>query len=353
LKNLHILTIQPSDLYFHWQVRLQLFNLRRFDYSKYYRGLIFIPYDRLHEGIPQMWLDLEKEFPEAHFSYYFDDGTVLVDIRRTQYVSLLRPYCFAKHLEEFPNLTKDSIFYIDSDVLLIKPLDFLEEYLDKDVCYLSDTKSYLNSDYFDSKRAQVLPHKLEDYDKRDILEEVANICGTTRKVCEENKNRTGGAQTLFPKNSIDAQFWYNIYDVAKKIRNHLFYNIPGSVNNEFFPSENAGFQSWALGDMAGLIFSLWAKGIKTETPETMSFCWATDHISKWNSCYIFHLAGAGPTPMKVDGVDHQIFFKGFYANNDKTPFDPSEEPYLLATSPDYCSYNYVQEILSYKQSLTP
>jgi hypothetical protein len=345
LKNLHIITIQPSDLYFHWQVKLQLFNLRKFDHSKYYRGLIFIPYDRIHQGIPAIWKELELEFPEAHFSYYFDYGQVLMDIRRTQYVSLLRPYCFAKHLEENPDLTKDSIFYIDSDVLFIKSPDFIDEYLDKDVCYLSDTKSYLNSDYFDSKRAQVLPHKLEDYDKRDVLEEIANICGTTRKVCEENKNNTGGAQTLFPKNSIDAKFWNDIYDRAIKIRTHLYYGFPNSVNGDFFPSEDAGFQSWALGDMAGLLFSLWGRSIKTETPQSMDFCWATDHISKWDTHNIFHLAGAGPQPMKVNGVDHQIFFKGFYANNNKTPFDEKEESYLLATSPDYCSYNYVQEIL--------
>lgn len=352
MNNFHIVAIQPSDLYFHWQVKLQLYNFRKFDYSKYYRCLIFIPADRAQLGVPQMWRDLENEYPEAHFSYYFDDGTVLNDINRYQYVSLLRPHCFSKHLEEYPELTKDSIFYLDSDVLFLKPLDFLSEYLDQNICYLSDTKSYLNSDYFDSKRKDVIPQLLDRYDQRDILEEVASICGINRKICEDNKDRTGGAQYLFAKNTVDSAFFKKVYYRAAQIRNHLM----NGVNKEFFPSENIGFQSWAISDMNAVLYGLWEIGAVTETPSNMNFCWATDHISKWDTTYIFHLAGAGPEPMRVGDVDHQIFYKGFYSSNQTTPFDDKEEPYLLGTSPEFCSYNYINEILEYKKHkllLTP
>jgi hypothetical protein len=40
--------------------------------------------------------------------------------------------------------------------------------LDDDVNYLSDTNSYINAKYFDSKVNQVLPEKLEEYKNRDV-----------------------------------------------------------------------------------------------------------------------------------------------------------------------------------------
>jgi hypothetical protein len=233
-------------------------------------------------------------------------------------------------------LSEKAIFYHDSDVTINKPLPF-ENWLDDEIWYLSDTNSYINSDYFDSKVNQVLPHKLEEYKKIDVLNEACKLVGISREIAVKNKLHSGGAQYLLK--GVNAEYWKKVQEDCVKIRIYL-----RDINNRFYANEDAGYQGFCA-DMWAVLWNAWLLGKETKVVPELSFAWATDHISKWDQVAIFHNAGAGPQPMKVNDVEHQIFFKGFYANNERSPFDKKEEPYLLATSPDYCSYNYVQQII--------
>ncbi len=342
-KELTILHVVPDDLVFFSQVLVQLANFREMGISHLYRTLIFIPEDRKHIGVNPKWKLAEEQFPEAKFFYYFDDGQVLNKVRQIDYIPLLRPYCLARHFNEYPELENHAIWYIDSDIILSKPFDFTP-YLEDGICYLSDTKSYLNSDYFDGKIRDVKPEKLAEYKQIDVLGALANICGITREICEENKNNTGGAQYLLK--NINANFWTKVYNRCLIIRSYLYYHRQG-INFQFFDNEDKGFQSWAT-DMIAVLFTLWEEGKQTLTPEEFNFNWATDPITNWNKYFIYHDAGGSTfyRTVQKDGKEEQELVQLFnkrspqYVNNIRTYFEDD----LSFVHPDYCSKKYVEWI---------
>ena len=65
----------------------------------------------------------------------------------------------------------------------------------------------------------------------------------------------------------------------------------------------------------------------------MDFCWATDNVSKWDSCCIFHNAGVVQT-------NSDLFFKGNFTNSIPYDFDDT----LL--NKETCSYKYFEIIKS-------
>jgi hypothetical protein len=111
-----------------------------------------------------------------------------------------------------------------------------------------------------------------------------------------------------------------------------------SVNRRFFENENKGFQSWCA-DMWSILFNLWKRQYNTSCPWQMDFCWATDPIGKWDQVQIYHDAGATSR-----NHDNAILFhkrEAKYINNISTPFTDD----LSDVSKDYCSSNYVKEII--------
>lgn len=336
-KELSIIQCCPDDTCFWSQCMVQLANFREMGISHLYRGLIFVPADRKHIGVNPKWKLIEEQFPEAKLFYYFDEDNILDKIRMVDYIPLLRPYCLERHFREYPELENNAIWYIDSDIILSKPFDF-SQYLEDEICYLSDTKSYLNSDYFDGKIKDVRPDKLEEFKKIDVLDSLAKICGITREVCENNKNATGGAQYLLK--NINANFWKKVFDRCMVIRSFLYYHRQG-INFQYFESEDKGYQSWAT-DMIAVLFTLWEEGKITETPEEFNFNWATDPIQNWEKYFIYHDAG-GSSFYRNDGKELvQLFNKRShqYVNNLCTYFEDD----LSFVHPDYCSKKYVEWI---------
>jgi hypothetical protein len=331
LRQLHILQSCPSDLYFAWQTRVQLYNARKTNCSQLFRVLVFVPHDRIHLSLPECWKELEKDFPETKFFYYWDKENILRVINIFNYIPLLRPFCIDKHLEEYPELSKDAVFYIDSDVLLHKGIDFLSPYLDDDIIYMSDGKSYNNSDYFDSKIKDVLLYKLEEFKKVDVLEEASRQCGITRQMCEANKNATGAAQYLLKNKTLSSQFWKDVFNTCCSVKLYL-----GNINRRFFESEDKGYQSWAT-DIFVTNWLTWGLGYTTATPSSLDFCWATDSAQRFNETNIYHDAGA---------FGNQMFLKRKmdYVNNVRTPFQDD----LSHVSPQYASWHYTNEIIETK-----
>ncbi len=332
MKKLRIITCQPNDRLFCWQLRVQLHNLRKYGLSGQYTALIWKHSDRKDNEMFNMeWLKLIEDYPEATFKFYEDDTNELLRlIRVMNYIPLLRPWLLHKYFAERPELKSDAILYMDSDVVFTRKPN-LEKLIQDNTCYLSDTRSYIAASYFDSKMKDVLPDKLEAYMEVDVLDELVKEFGLTREIAMKNEDGSGGAQYLLK--NIDAQFWQNVFTGCIKILLNL-----RSVNRRFFENEDKGFQSWCA-DMWSILFNLWKKEYKTECPWEMDFCWATDPIGKWDQAQIYHDAGAHTREIKPG---HRLFLKRDkpYIDNEKTPFDDD----LSFVSSEYCSKNYVKEI---------
>jgi len=331
MKDLIFLSAIPDDHYFIFQVETQINSFQKFGYSEKMHILLYRAPDRPEWN--KEWEILEQRYPEVKFFRYEDRG--IFNILRNVYLPILRPHIIWQHFEKYTELSEKAIFYHDSDITIHSTIPF-EKWLDDDICYMSNTNSYINASYWDSKVNDVLPSKLEEYKKVDVLDEACKLVGITREIAVKNNEHSGGAQTLFK--NIDANYWKKVEEDCIKIRIYL-----SGINSKYFESEDRGLQGFCS-DMWSCLWNTWLRGTETKIVPELSFVWATDHISKWDSSSIFHNAGAGPQPMRVGDVDHQIFFKGHYASNQKSPFDDKEQPYLDATSPDFCTYNYVQEI---------
>jgi len=332
-RELRIFSAQPNDLYFVWQLKVQLHNLRKYGLSSSYTALIWKHSNRKdREDFDMEWKGLQKDFPETNFVFYEDNsGELDTFIKRFNYIPLLRPWLLGKYFKENPSLKDDAILYIDSDVIFTKEPDFLFRLKDDDINYLSDTKSYISASYFDSKEKDVLPEKVEGYKNMDVLDELLKEFGLNREVAMKNQEGSGGAQYLLK--NIDSQFWQDVFKGCMKIRVNLT-----SVNRRFFESENKGFQSWCA-DMWSILFNLWKRGNETACPPEMDFAWATDFIDKWDRVYIYHDAGDCSVPQRGD---QWLFNKRSlpYVNNERTPFDDD----LSFVSKENCSWHYARAI---------
>jgi hypothetical protein len=306
MKELKFVTVCPDDVYFTWQVHLWLESLKNIGQSDKAVVLLFVP---LHREQNVKWAQIMALYPEAEFHFYKDDGTVnsLIPI----YLPVLRPWTAWKHFEANPSMKDNAIFYCDSDILFMPDFN-IDKLLQDDVNYLSDTNSYINASYFDSKIHQVLPEKLEEYNKRDILNEITSKVGISRQIAEQNNLHSGGAQYLLK--NIDAAYWKKVMDDTITIRQHLL-----SVNREFFIDENAGYQSWCA-DMWAVLWNIWFRNQETKVVPELSFSWSSDPIERLKENTILHNAGI----VSETGNGHLSFYKGKYANN----ADPTKDPTL-------------------------
>lgn len=356
MKELNIITVQPDCAMFQWTVAVQLYNAKNLGISQYFSVLVFKSFDERDRPFNGKWKFLEKKFPEVKFFYYEDTENITKLMTAFEYIPLLRPWTLKKHWLKFPELAKETIFYIDCDVLFTKYPDFLFELKDDDTQYFSQAGSYTNATYFDSKRKDVILEELSEYDRIDVLGKAASYCGITRQICEKNNDKTGAAQYLLK--NIDAQFWQDVQDSCVKIKVYL-----ADINKRFFPSEDAGIQSWCS-DIWALVWNLWKRGYQTDTPKCLDFCWASNYVEEWDKNYIYHDASASVEPLKKDGKEFRTFFKrgnkikiDNFETHDyilsyenpylRTPFDDD----LSYVSPELCSYNYTQEILNTKKFL--
>jgi hypothetical protein len=83
-----------------------------------------------------------------------------------------------------------------------------------------------------------------------------------------------------------------------------------------------------------VLWNAWLKGFDTNIIEEMDFCWATDHIDKFDKKYIFHNAGV------VGEARETIFYKGEFIS--KYPYNIDIEKYDKSRA----SYKYLSFINS-------
>ena len=325
-RELEFITVCPIDTYFTWQVHQWLESLKELGLSSKATVLLFEPIGRTNPK----WKQVIDLYPEAKFHIYKDDGTIAPLLGK--YIPILRPYTMAKYCKEFPEVSKKALFYCDSDILFLKNFS-VEHLLDDDIIYGSDTNSYINASYFDSKVRDVIPNKLEDYKKIDVLGGAAKIVGITRQICEENNLNSIGTQYLL-KNT-NEEFWLNVMNKCIPLLEYL-----GGINKEYFESENKGLQKWTS-DMWLVLWELWRRGQETKVVNELSFSWATDHLKKIEETTIFHNAGVSNTIMN----NIPYFYKGKY-HLGQDPFKDEQIDIVLnhPESQKLCTWWYAKKL---------
>lgn len=349
MKDLVFISCSPDDLMFSWQYELFIENVRELGFTQEIQILLFVPADRMATGPNPKFKELEKRYKNQNvkFFWYYDDENLLSTIRSIEYIPLLRPNTLKKHFQLHPELEEKALFYHDSDILFTKYFDF-SPFLNDEVCYLSDTHSYLNLNYLLSKERDVIPELLPNYQELDVPAKLAELFGITKQTLEINNFKTGGAQYILK--NIDWFFWDKVEKGCVDIRRLLFVGCNG-VNNRFFPGnlpierENKGIQSWCA-DMHSVLYTLWGNGAETQTPKELNFVWHDTPIAQWDSNNLYHHTGVNEIVEKDEQNNivkvHKLFNKRAhkYVNNFGTPFEDD----LSWVSKDYCSYKYVEQI---------
>lgn len=332
MKELKFIQACPDDNYYIWQTHLWLESLKEKGHINKAISLIFTPHFRENNN---KWEELEKLYPEAEFFHFKGEESVskLLGI----YIPIIRPYILMKYFEIHPEMKEKAVFYCDCDILFTENFN-IDKFLEDETCYVSNTLSYINASYFDSKIKDIKPDKLEEYKKRDILDECCKLTGISREIAVKNNEHSGGAQYLLK--NVDADFWKKV--ITDCIRIRLFLQ---GINREFFENENKGFQSWCA-DMWAVLWNLWLREQETKIIPEMDFAWSSDNISKIESAPILHNAGI----VSLTQGDIPVFYKGAY-HQGKSPFsDPHlEEVYNNEKSKTLCNWYYVDKLIKMKQ----
>ena len=330
-KELVFITVVPSALSFAWEVEVQLNNYRKFGYSNKTQILVFLH----NQEDLYYWDKLILKYLEVEFHFF--ENKDLKNLEKV-YIPIIRPYCLQEHFKNYPDLTNKVIYYSDSDVIFTKSLDF-SKYLNDDVIYASNISSYTDPTYFDSKIKDVLPFRKKEYEKIDVLDSITKSVGLNRK----DLGITGGCQYILK--NIDSQFWTNVLNDCITIKTYL-----NSINNQYFPNETKGFQSWCA-DLWAVWWNIIKLGYKTECPDELNFSWATSPIEKWNENAIYHNAGVSSNIQELNGEKVTLFNKSDFRfrANILTPFDITD---WGSISYRYCNYMYLQEILSISNPVT-
>ena len=282
----------PDVDYFIWQMIVQINNFKKFDLDN---DLIYVIgrtsgseiLNRLGE------LDCRCDF------YVYDDERV-----ENEYSSSLRPHILKKFFKE--HKIKEPIFYLDPDVVLTKKLK-LDDLIDNDSWYVSDTRSYIDSNYIKGK-------------SEELFIKMCEIVGIDSKVVENNDNNAGGAQYLIK--NVTHEFWEKVEKDSENLYKFM-------QNTTAIYSPEHPIQAWTA-DMWAVLWNAWYFGHKTKIIKRLNFSWATDPIVKWNENAIYHNAGA-------TGDNKKVFTK---SNHQTFPFGSD----FSQISYDNCSFNYVKEI---------
>lgn len=317
------ISAQPDDIYFIWQLELQLRNFHSFGISKKEIHIIIG-----HNPI----VGLKSEFQQ-----FIQDNKDLAlffpypDTRKEpSYLSSIRPHLLEKHWKNNPELKDKTIFYHDSDVLFTRKMK-IKNILNNTINYVSNTKHYLDSKY-------IISHS-----NKKTFQKMCKVIGISAKKIYKNDNNTGGAQYILK--NIDEHFWKKVYDDSENI-----FKLLSDFNKEerqktiidtnYKPKE---IQGWCS-DMWSILWNLLYFKQKVQVHSELDFSWPTDNISYWKKKAIHHYAG-----------EHENKNLFFY-KRDYIHYSPWYDQKLYSIPNTNCSYPVVQLIknrtkeLSQKQS---
>lgn len=292
------LSIQPDIPYFHWQIEVFITNFKNVGINPNKIEVVL-----LYTDTPSVaGLALQQKYNTVRFFFYKDDRI------NKCYIPSIKPYGVFLHLQQFPDLNNEPIFYHDSDIIFKEMLD--EDLFNKDdVWYLSDTVSYIGYEYCISKGVE-------------LYHEMIDVVRVESDVVKSNQINSGGAQYIIKKTT--PAFWYKVYqdstNLYKTMDNHQITN----------PFNGEPIQKWCS-EMWATLWNAWFFGYQTTVHKELNFSFATDGLDKWNANKIMHNAG-------VCNSTENLFYKGEYQII--SPFNLNFENVDINT----CSHKYVEAI---------
>lgn len=227
------------------------------------------------------------------------------DLRKDKtYIPSIKPYLWAKFLQEDRNRENETYFYMDSDVIL-RDIPLIQP--SSDIWYGSDCTSYLSVEYIDSKGDS-------------LLESMCEIIGVDSEFIRD-QNPVCGAQWVISNPTFE--YWLKVYEDSIKLYDYL---------NGI---ENSDIQKWTA-EMWAQLWNVYYFGKTTEVNKELDFCWATDSVERYYQTKIYHNAG-------VIDAKQGLFFKGQYDH--KSPFKDN----LGFVDSNKASFKYVEALREVKR----
>ena len=297
------LSAQPASLYYGWQIDVMLHSF--VGQGVNLSDVILV---NAIQGVKDPYFDkLEAKYEDANFFYYNDTRT------DKTYISSIRPHILKKHFEIHDYLKNETILDHDCDIALARPLN-TELFESDDICYMSDTRSYIGYKYIISKG-------------QDIFDEMVRIMQIDPQLVKDNEENTGGAQYILK--GIDAEYWMrvecdsvNLYKSISELNNHK-----KKTNPKYHE-----LQIWCA-DMWAVLWNVWKDGKQTRITDDLDFMFATNAATDWHKKPIYHNAG-------VTSSNDGLFYKGDY-----TKSLPPKDLVVEKTSASYKYYEMIKEIL--------
>lgn len=303
------LSAQPDDFYFLWQLELQIHNFRSLGIAPSDIHIL-IGYNS-QNGLAQHFDDFIKDHRnEASFFVYPDQRN------RKGYIPSLRPNIIRQHFKKHPQLSKECIFYHDSDILF-RELPNFDLLCHTATWYVSDTRTYLDSKYI-----------IRSANKR-LLSQMCQIVGIASETVVANDEHVGGAQYLLKHATVE--FWEKIEndseDLYQLLRDYNYKMAENEyIGSKQLRSKKPKIQAWCA-DMWAMLWNAWLKGHHVEIAKELDFSWAVNHIQQWHEKKILHYTGG------VAKDDLSNFQKSRY-----TKASPFYDPSLKLLAKEYCGY---------------
>ena len=283
---------QPSTYYYGWQVDTMILSFFKCGVNLSDVHIVSTNHKNEH------FVEVENKWSKYGIKfYYYPDNRV-----KPSYISSIRPHILEAHWQANPWLKGKHIFYHDCDIALTKPIPNLLDKLNSHQCYLSDTRSYIGSEYIESKG-------------NDLLEQMCKIVIIEPEEVRANEYGSGGAQYLLQP-GIDERFWAKVYKDSEGLFKNISERIKEIKNNRPHWHE---LQIWCA-DMWAVLWNLWKCGYETVIDDDLKFTWATNRVEEWHKNAIFHNAGV------TEEKKGKPFYKARYMNNTPvTAFRPDDE----------------------------
>lgn len=299
MKSIKYICAQPDELYFAWQVEVMLDNFLSVGIDP---GDIHIVVG-IQKHVGEWWYKLIEKYVGVGF-FFYDLTWMTIGRMDTNlyYAPAIRPYILHKHWKRFPTMKEEIIFYHDCDILFTRTPDF-SKFLNDDIWYMSDTRSYIGASYIKSKGEH-------------IYSEMCKIFGIDPTIPIENEYNSGGAQYIMKE--VDWRFWRRVQFSCESLYS-------------FLSNSGTDIQSWTA-DMWTLLWWAWREGYKTKIDPYLNFSMATDTWPKWDKNLIYHNAGA------VKEHDGKLFIKDQYRS--KLPYNQDNN-----YDSQFCSHRYFDKVI--------
>jgi hypothetical protein len=261
------LSTQPDEILFRWQLMIQKYNFLKVGIKS-------------NEIVSLTTTDQSRKnnlniVTDGSPTIYFKDSRC-----KRHYQPSLRAHLIKKHFLIEPEFYKQPIFYHDSDVVFRELPDFKSMIAD-DIWYMSDTRSYLDSNY------------IRSIGGFDLLKSMCDIVGINIEVVLENDQNVGGAQFIMKNTTYS--FWDKVeqdgqllFDLLQDFNNRQAENYQIETGKR--KSDYVGIQAWCA-EMWAILWNAWLFGHKTFISTELNFCWVDDPIEIWKEKKILHYTG--------------------------------------------------------------